>query len=256
MGTLSKSGKFLRQPTNGYEYEGLEADVLKAILKEIDNEIASSTDHAKLQGVYHAGSWPEILDYPNSGDCDLVIAQISFTSDRTKDYDLMFSAPYFVPVRQVLLQLSDSRSCVFANPNAARIGCTKGTTASKVLGHLVDQGMEIEIKTFQNLPSSRAALGEGQCDAILLDASYVPKSTEDDQVVCYAIEGFLEKMDVPFNLRNQQYVVGVSKREPSLLAAINRAIVGLYKAGEDGKSDIQDSINRYGLEEPQCQDCK
>lgn len=176
--------------------EGFEADVAKAIAKELlgdENKANLIAVNAKTRG--------PLLD---NNSVDLVIATFTITEERKKSFN--FSAPYYKDSIGLLV-LKEKNYKGFADMNGARIGVAQAATTRKVIEDSAkEHGINIEFSEFPDYPSIKAALDAKRVDAFSVDKSILLGYVDDKSEI------------LPDNFAPQEYGI-VSKKSNTDLAA-------------------------------------
>jgi len=141
--------------------EGFEADVAKALAKEIlgdENKLKLVAVNAKTRG--------PALD---NGTVDLVIATFTITEERKKVFN--FSKPYYKD-SVGLLVLKEKGYKSLADMNGANIGVAQAATTRKLIDEAAKEaGVNVNFMEFPDYPSIKAALDARRVDAFSVDKS-------------------------------------------------------------------------------------
>ncbi|WP_345788960.1 transporter substrate-binding domain-containing protein [Campylobacter troglodytis] len=207
----------LLNQTSG-EIEGFEADVAKAIAKELLGDESKATliaVNAKTRG--------PLLD---NGSVDLVIATFTITEERKKSFN--FSAPYYKDSIGLLV-LKEKGYKSFEDMNGAKVGVAQAATTRKVIDDSAkEKGVEIEFSEFPDYPSIKAALDAKRVDAFSVDKSILLGYVDDKSEI------------LPDNFAPQEYGI-VSKKSNTKLAAFVDEFV------ENNPELLEELAKKWGL---------
>lgn len=156
-----------------------------------------------------------------SGKADVIVADITITSERAKVID--FSTPYFVTGQQFLVPATSADK--LDAYSTARIGAVKGTTGEQALHQRYPQS---RVLAYDDIPLALTALRNGNVQAI----------TQDSTILAGLLAGAADKARfkiLPDLLSKEEIGVGVRKGEPALLKAVNAELVKLESAGQAAK---------------------
>ena len=195
---------------NGDQPEGFEVDLMKALAEEMDLECnyLPSTKFDTIVPLIQTG-----------GKADVGVSGITITDDRLEDVD--FTDPV-CDVNQSLTVLTDSGYTSAADLAGKKVGAQTGTTGYEWAAENIK---DVEVVGFDEMTAVFAALQSGQIDAIAVDlpvANYYVKNAYTD---CKVIQ------EIP---TGEQYAIAVSKENPELTKALNKA---LQAVRDNGKYD-------------------
>lgn len=190
---------------NGTEAEGFEVEFLNAI-----------AEHMGLEANWVNSKFDTIVpQIQTGGKSDLGASGITITDERLEQVD--FTDP-IVDVNQSITVLKDSGITSVDDLAGKKIGAQSGTTGYDWAAENVP---DAEMVAFDEMTAVFAALEAGQIDAVAVDlpvANHYVKGYDDQEVI----------EEIP---TGEQYGVAVSKENPALLAAVNKAIAELRDNG-------------------------
>lgn len=195
---------------NGDAPEGFEVDLMKALAEEMDLECSylPSTKFDTIVPLIQTG-----------GKADVGVSGITITDDRLEDVD--FTDPV-CDVNQSLTVLTGSGYASADDLAGKKVGAQTGTTGYEWAAENIK---DVEVVGFDEMTAVFAALQSGQIDAIAVDlpvANYYVKNAYTD---CEVIQ------EIP---TGEQYAIAVSKDNPELTKALNKA---LQAVRDNGKYD-------------------
>ncbi len=170
-----------------------------------------------------------------SGKADLIVADITITSERAKVID--FSTPYFVSGQQLLVPVGSSDKV--EDYATSRFGAVKGTTEEQAIKILFPKAKVI---SYDDIPLAFAALRAGTVQAI----------TQDSSILAGLLDRAPDKAKykiLPKLLTREEIGIGVKKDEKAVLDSINGILVSLEKDGTAAK--IYDKWFGSGTKTPQ-----
>ena len=142
-----------------------------------------------------------------------------FTSDTDKRLQQVdFTDPY-CNVNQSITVRSDSGITDVAQLEGKKIGAQSGTTGYEWAAENIK---DAEVTGYDEMTAVFAALDSGQIDAVSVDlpvANYYVRSYSDCQVI----------KEIP---TGEQYAVAVSKENPELTKALNKALQAVHDNGK------------------------
>ena len=195
---------------NGDQPEGCEVDLMKALAEEMDLECnyLPSTKFDTIVPLIQTG-----------GKADVGVSGITITDDRLEDVD--FTDPV-CDVNQSLTVLTGSGYTSAADLAGKKVGAQTGTTGYEWAAENIK---DVEVVGFDEMTAVFAALQSGRIDAVAVDlpvANYYVKNAYTD---CEVIQ------EIP---TGEQYAIAVSKDNPELTKALNKA---LQAVRDNGKYD-------------------
>lgn len=195
---------------NGDQPEGFEVDLMKALAAEMDLECnyLPSTKFDTIVPLIQTG-----------GKADVGVSGITITDDRLEDVD--FTEPV-CDVNQSLTVLTGSGYTAADDLAGKKVGAQTGTTGYEWAAENIK---DVEVVGFDEMTAVFAALQSGQIDAVAVDlpvANYYVKNAYTD---CEVIQ------EIP---TGEQYAIAVSKDNPELTKALNKA---LQAVRDNGKYD-------------------
>ena len=159
-----------------------------------------------------------------SGKVDIVLAGMTVNEERKKNVD--FTDPYANGV-QVIIVADGSDIATFDDLAGKLIGVQQGTT-----GHVYcsDDWGEGNVVAFQSGAAAVQALQQGKVDCVVIDQ-------EPAKAFVEANDG-LKILDTQY--ANEDYAAAVSKKNPELTEALNKA---LQELKDDGT--VQEILDKY-----------
>lgn len=199
---------------NGDKPEGFEVDLMGLLAEELglESSYLPSTKFDTIVPLIKTG-----------GKADVGVSGITITDERLESVD--FTDP-ICDVNQSITVLKDSGVTDVAQLEGKKVGGQTGTTGYEWAAENIK---DVEMVGFDEMTAVFAALQSGQIDAIAVDwpvANYYVKTAYDD---CQIIK------EIP---TGEQYAIAVSKDNPELTKALNKAIKAVR---ENGKYDELDA---------------
>ena len=191
---------------SGTEAEGFEVDLVNAIAEQLGLE--TNWVNSKFDTIV-----PQIQ---TGGKSDLGVSGITISDERLEQVDFTQA---IVDVNQSITVLKDSGITSVDDLAGKKIGAQSGTTGYEWAAENV---ADAEVLAFDEMTAIFAALEADQIDAIAVDlpvANYYVNTAYTD---CEVIE------EIP---TGEQYGIAISKENPELLAAVNKAIDELRANG-------------------------
>lgn len=191
----------------GDKPEGFEVELLGLLAKEmgLESKYLPSTKFDTIVPLIQTG-----------GKADVGVSGITITDDRLKQID--FTDPV-CDVNQSITVLKSSGITDSAQLAGKKIGGQSGTTGYEWAAENIKGA---DMVAFDEMTAVFAALQSGQIDAIAVDAPvanyYVKTAYSDCQVI----------KEIP---TGEQYAIAVSKDNPQLTAALNKALQTLKDNG-------------------------
>lgn len=195
---------------NGDKPEGFEVDLMGLLAEELGVEVnyLPSTKFDTIVPLIKTG-----------GKADVGVSGITINDERLESVD--FTDP-ICDVNQSVTVLKDSGITDVAQLEGKKVGAQTGTTGYEWAAENIK---DVEMVGFDEMTAIFAALQSGQIDAIAVDwpvANYYVKTAYSD---CEIIK------EIP---TGEQYAIAVSKENPELTKALNKAIKAVR---ENGKYD-------------------
>lgn len=195
---------------NGDKPEGFEVDLMGLLAEElgIESNYLPSTKFDTIVPLIQTG-----------GKADVGVSGITINDERLEQVD--FTDP-ICDVNQSITVLKDGGITDVAQLEGKKVGGQTGTTGYEWAAENIK---DVEMVGFDEMTAVFAALQSGQIDAIAVDwpvANYYVKTAYTD---CEIIK------EIP---TGEQYAIAVSKENPELTKALNKAIKAVR---ENGKYD-------------------
>ena len=200
-------------------FEGIDVEVADAIAQKLGLEL-----------VVDDMGFDAALTAVQTGQSDIAMAGITVTEDRLEVMD--FSDSYATGVQVVIVREDSPIQTIDDLANAEMIGCQAATTGYIYASDTPENGGygEDHVTAYENGALAVMALVNGQIDAVIID-------NEPAKAFVEANEG-LKILDTPWV--EEEYAIGVAKRNTDLLDAIN-AVMEELKA--DGT--FQSIVDKY-----------
>ena len=195
---------------------GFDVDIANALCAEL-----------KRTCVIKSVPFDDIIPAIVAGDIDIGIAGMGVTEERLKQVD--FTDKYFRSLTIYIERKGIVHSLTPEGLKGLRIGAQAGTMQEKYLrAHF---NATSTIVTEPNHDTVLTMLSKGQLDLVLVDglAGYAFLKTEAGEGL-ETVGGPLESADIM-----DSSCIAVSKKQPELREAINKAIQDLRRSGEYGK---------------------
>ena len=191
---------------NGDVAEGFDVDLMNAIGERLDLEVVFMTEiFDTLIPTLKAG-----------GKFDVIASGMTIKPEREEEID--FSDPYY-DSNQSLVMAKGSTYAAPADLSGKKIGVQSGTTGEAWAQENIP---DAELVPFKNATEAFSAAAAGNVDAIVND---LPVSTE---LLKEDARGLEIVAQIP---TGEQYGFAVSKDNPALLEAINKALAELKEDG-------------------------
>lgn len=187
--------------------EGFEVDLMGLLAEELglESNYLPSTKFDTIVPLIATG-----------GKADVGVSGITITDERLEDVD--FTDP-ICDVNQSITVLKDSGITDVNQLEGKKIGGQTGTTGYEWAAENIK---DAEMVGFDEMTAVFAALESGQIDAIAVDwpvANYYVKAYTDCQII----------KEIP---TGEQYAIAVSKENPELTKALNKAIKAVKDNGK------------------------
>lgn len=194
---------------NGDKPEGFEVDLMGLLAEElgVESNYLPSTKFDTIVPLIQTG-----------GKADVGVSGITINEDRLEQVD--FTDP-ICDVNQSITVLKDAGITDVAQLEGKKVGGQTGTTGYEWAAENIK---DVEMVGFDEMTAVFAALESGQIDAISVDwpvANYYVKAYTDCEII----------KEIP---TGEQYAIAVSKENPELTKALNKAIKAVR---ENGKYD-------------------
>ena len=192
---------------NGDKPEGFAVDLMTLLAEEmgLECEYLPSTKFDTIVPLIQTG-----------GKADVGVSSFTITDKRLQQVD--FTDPY-CNVNQSITVRSDSGITDVAQLEGKKIGAQSGTTGYEWAAENIK---DAEVTGYDEMTAVFAALDSGQIDAVSVDlpvANYYVRSYSDCQVI----------KEIP---TGEQYAVAVSKENPELTKALNKALQAVHDNGK------------------------
>ena len=189
------------------EIEGIDADIIKAIVEKMDPE-----NTVVIEAMDFDGLIPALV----SGRIEIAIAGMSVTEDRKKSVD--FSDPYFDAIQSIIVA-EGSQITGEADLDGKKIGVQMGTTGDL---YATDFYPNAEISRFSKGLDAVMDVAAGRLDAVVIDAAPA-------QAFASQVDGVMVLED-ELNSGNEQYAIALPKGS-ELVEPFNAALAELKADG-------------------------
>ena len=192
---------------NGDKPEGFAVDLMTLLAEEmgLECEYLPSTKFDTIVPLIQTG-----------GKADVGVSGITITDERLDQVDFTDAV---CDVNQSITVRSDSGITDVAQLEGKKIGAQSGTTGYEWAAENIK---DAEVTGYDEMTAVFAALDSGQIDAVSVDlpvANYYVRSYSDCQVI----------KEIP---TGEQYAVAVSKENPELTKALNKALQAVHDNGK------------------------
>jgi len=205
-GTLTSTEPLGYQDPQTRQIVGFDVDMCKALAR-----------HMGLKMEHKGLSIEQRVPELSTGRVDVVSAALGYTKERAQQ--ISFSAAHYqVPIRVMVKKSSGLDS--FAKLADKRISAVKSATTEIYARRGLTKS---EIVTYQDGPSAFLALMQDKVDGF---------STSETAGLRYLVESKGEATYIKDSLAWEPTALGVKKDEPALLAAVNKSLEDMEKAGE------------------------
>ena len=204
----------------GYDgYEGIDVEVAAKIAEKLG-----------LKLVIDDMEFGSVITSVQSGKADMAMAGLTVTEERKQNVD--FTDSYATGVQVVIVPEDSDIASVDDLANDKMIGCQDGTTGYIYCSDTVENGGygEDHVTSYTNGAMAIEALKAGKVDAVVID------NEPAKQFV--AVNEGLKILDTEYIVEN--YAIGISKDNPALCEAVNKALNELI---DDGT--VKQIIDKY-----------
>lgn len=204
----------------GYDgYEGIDVEVAAKIAEKLG-----------LKLVIDDMEFGSVITSVQSGKADMAMAGLTVTEERKQNVD--FTDSYATGVQVVIVPEDSDITSVKDLANDKMIGCQDGTTGYIYCSDTVENGGygEDHVTSYTNGAMAIEALKAGKVDAVVID------NEPAKQFV--AVNEGLKILDTEYIVEN--YAIGISKDNPALCEAVNKALNELIADGT-----VQQIVDKY-----------
>ena len=195
----------------GYDgYEGIDVEVAAKIAEKLG-----------LKLVIDDMEFGSVITSVQSGKADMAMAGLTVTEERKQNVD--FTDSYATGVQVVIVPEDSDIATVDDLANDKMIGCQDGTTGFIYCEAPVEEGGygKEHVNGYPNGAMAIEALKAGKVDAVVID------NEPAKQFV--AVNEGLKILDTEYIVEN--YAIGISKDNPALCEAVNKALNELIDDG-------------------------
>ena len=193
------------------EIEGIDADIINAIIKKIDENNTC---------VIEAMEFDALIPALVSGRINVAIAGMSVNEERKLSVN--FTDPYFDAVQAIIVK-EGSDITGEADLAGKKIGVQMGTTGDLYVTDNIEGAV---ISRFSKGLDAAMDVMNGRLDAVVIDAAPAAEFAK--------VSDTLTVLPELLNSGNEQYAIALPKGEDETLAAFNKALAELK---EDGTID-------------------
>ncbi|MDB5095843.1 MAG: Amino acid transporter binding protein and permease protein [Cyanobacteria bacterium RYN_339] len=219
-------------PTAGEPYYWLAAGKPKGFEAELGEAIAKKLG---VKAVFVTTSWRDLLPALAGGRIDVALNALEVRPDG----EAAFTTPYYVSSQAILVRSDQQRIYGLSDLAGKKVATTDGSVASAILGKLKPPAAT---RLFADTQAPFKDLAAGHSDAVLLESAMVRRRQQADPKK-FRLAGL--------PLLPRPYAAAVRKRNPQLLASVNKAIGDLLNAGEIKKIltgyNLWDSLQSGGV---------
>lgn len=192
------------------EYKGFDVEVIRAIAEAQDMEIEIIDM-----------PWETIVSALGSGKIDILVSGLSITCERDKIID--YSQPYWSVNQAVLVSQDSDLNAITAMTQGHKVGAQRGTTGYMwIQDELVDGGVDVQGKAYENYVMAVEDLTTGRIDAVLADTTTAKNFVKKGRNV--KIIGTVST--------GEQYAYAVTEGDPyNLLPEINEGMKKVFESG-------------------------
>ncbi|MFB6290107.1 MAG: transporter substrate-binding domain-containing protein [Candidatus Bipolaricaulia bacterium] len=210
------------------EYKGFDVEVIRAIA-EVENLNIEIIDMP----------WETIVSALGSGKIDILVSGLSITCKRDKEID--YSKPYWSVNQAVLVSGDSDLNAITAMSMGHKVGAQRGTTGYMwVKDHLVEKGVDVNLKAYENYVLAVEDLTTGRLDTVLADTTTAKEFVKKGRNV--KIVGTVST--------GEQYAYAVTEGDPyNLLPKINEGMKKIFKSGR-WREIFQKYLAEYGYAPP------
>lgn len=245
---------------------GLEPELIKMFSQNIFKNIIGQEGKVEFIKL----DWNKLFDDVGHGKCDMAISSISITKDREKDYNLIFSKPYF-KTNLVLISngkknqsFSTDKENLLEIMQGKKVGVLTNSTSLKTIEifnnilqkNYPDSDQDILIKP-QHYPRTEKALynlvtPKSKIDFVLADKVYADSflfglKKRDIKIVDELTNNLYPK-DFPEDLKEENYGVAVNYTASDILEYINETIEKLEKLKVNNGFVLENMIKKHEQE--------
>ncbi|WP_299437085.1 transporter substrate-binding domain-containing protein [uncultured Rhodospira sp.] len=195
----------------GGEYKGIAIDAMRAIAED-----------QGLTVEFKDLPWPSLIPALAKGRIDLLVTGLNVTEERAKVLD--FSIPWWENDDEVLVTEDSDKNVVTALCCGATVGAQGGATQHEWLQeHLVDQGVDVTLRAYEDYITAVEDLGTGRLDAVVTSTDTAEELIDKGRAI--KIVGTIQQ--------NQPQALAVQEGDPNeLLAQLNVGIMNIYQSGQ------------------------
>ena len=200
-------------------FEGIDVEIATLIAQKLGLEL-----------VVDDMEFGSVITSVQGGKSDIAMAGLTVTEERKQNVD--FTDSYATGVQVVIVPEDSDIASVDDLANDKMIGCQDGTTGYIYCSDTVENGGygEDHVTSYTNGAMAIEALKAGKVDAVVID------NEPAKQFV--AVNEGLKILDTEYIIEN--YAIGISKDNPALCEAVNKALTELIADGT-----VQQIVDKY-----------
>ncbi|WP_162913172.1 ABC transporter substrate-binding protein [Rhodospirillaceae bacterium SYSU D60014] len=193
------------------EFKGIAIDAMRAIAAD-----------QGLNVEFRELPWPSLIPALSKGHIDLLVTGLNVTAERAEVLD--FTIPWWENDDEILVASDSDKNAVTALCCGATVGAQSGATQHTWLQqNLVDSGVDITLRGYEDYVTAVEDLGIGRLDAVV---------TSTDTAESLISKGRDLKI-VGTIQQNQPQALAVQEGDPNnLLEKLNKGIMNIYKNGK------------------------
>ncbi|HAD19720.1 MAG TPA: ABC transporter substrate-binding protein [Lachnospiraceae bacterium] len=195
-------------------YEGIDVEIAEAIAKKLD-----------LTLVVDDMDFSAVVTSVQSGKEDMAMAGLTVNDERKKNVD--FTDTYAKAVQKIIVKKGSSIKTAKDLKKAGKIGVQEGTTGAT---YCTDDFGADHVTAYTNGATAVQALVSGKADAVVIDSEPAKEFVKNNDGLKILDSSYVE----------EEYAIGINKKNPELRKAINSALNELKKDGT-----VQKIIDKY-----------
>jgi ABC-type amino acid transport substrate-binding protein len=195
-------------------YEGIDVEIAEAIAKKLD-----------LTLVVDDMDFSAVVTSVQSGKEDMAMAGLTVNDERKKNVD--FTDTYAKGIQKIIVKKGSSIKTAKDLKKAEKIGVQEGTTGAT---YCTDDFGADHVTAYTNGATAVQALVSGKADAVVIDSEPAKEFVKNNDGLKILDSSYVE----------EEYAIGINKKNPELRKAINSALDELK---EDGT--VQKIIDKY-----------
>jgi ABC-type amino acid transport substrate-binding protein len=219
-------------PTAGEPYYWLAAGKPKGFEAELGEAIAKKLG---VKATFVTTGYRDLLPALGAGRIDVALNALEVRQDA----EVTFTMPYYVSSQAILVRVDQTRIYGLSDLAGKKVATTDGSVASAILTKLKPPATT---RLFADTSGPFKDLAAGRSEAVLLESAMVRRRQQAEPKK-FKLAGL--------PLLPRPYAAAVRKKNPQLLASVNKAIGDLLNAGEIKKIltgyNLWDSLQAGGV---------